>query len=753
MYDGVLSLYVLLTVRFGSRTGSGSKVGVLLATAALVLTAPDAAASAGPGTSEVAELTPSPNSTPDPTASDDATPEPDPTPPTDPTATPQPDPTTTQSPTLTPTPTPTRSPTPTPAPTPTPTPEPDAGESETLRIQAGTPAVIPTANRLAGADRYATSVAVSKAAFPNGADAVLLAAGNAPVDGVIAAGLAAAHNAPLLYIVKGGVPAAVANELRRLAPSQIIVLGGQGVVSSVTLKSLRDYAPRVTRFGGLDRYTTSQAALTGSGGSFPTVYLAGGRGVVDPPLAFAAAAANGQGGMLVNGLAASADSATIAALRAVGAQRLVLVGGLGTISKSYESSLRKAGFATERRTGADRYATAVLMAKERTTGAKRLIVANSLTFPDVAVAAALAGATGQPLLYAIEKCMPDSVAAYARSAGAAITGVGGPAWLGANPLAGKSCTMVKTEGESALATAIRSTMSRYQGWFTVTVREIGGLGQQVNIASGERREPASMMKIFAAWAALERIEHGRASFGTTLPSGVSLGGCLYVMIHASDNFCHSDIVHWIGIAEINRMIRAEGFPNTFYGSVPSGVSVLYAGNRSTANDLSYMMVRLHSGTILNRSLSDHLLNLMRAQIFRTRIASGIPPGVRQATKPGSLWLTSGLMQGDTGIVWGPKSTYAISIIGDDGPPQAALRAISRTVYEHFNGSFGTAMTYPVEQVVTIRGAALRSTPGGSTVYVAPAGTPLQVIDANRIWYQVQWGQRKLWVWYEDLRNR
>src|SRR6201999_4048359 len=106
---------------------------------------------------------------------------------------------------------------------------------------------------------------------------------------------------------------------------------------------------------------------------------------------------------------------------------------------------------------------------------------------------------------------------------------------------------------------------------------------------------------------------GRASLGTVLPSRVSLGTCIHIMIHVSDNYCHTDIVHWIGIAEINRMIRAAGFLNTHYGTVAPGVSVLYAGNRTTSNDLVRMMERLVHHTALSQKWSDYLLNEMRNQ--------------------------------------------------------------------------------------------------------------------------------------------
>src|SRR4029079_14016052 len=108
----------------------------------------------------------------------------------------------------------------------------------------------------AGADRYATSVAASQVTFPAGARTVLIAQGTATIDGITAAGLAGALDAPLLYVQQSGVPASVANELRRLAPDRIVVLGGTAVITDAVVASLQAFAPSVTRMAGANRYGT-----------------------------------------------------------------------------------------------------------------------------------------------------------------------------------------------------------------------------------------------------------------------------------------------------------------------------------------------------------------------------------------------------------------------------------------------------------------------------------------------------------------
>ncbi|PZR63055.1 MAG: hypothetical protein DLM71_05670 [Chloroflexi bacterium] len=94
--------------------------------------------------------------------------------------------------------------------------------------------------RLAGADRYATAAAVSAASFAaDGPALVYLATGTTFADGLAAVPAAARASAPLLLLPAVGLPATVASELRRLNPSQLMVLGGSGAVSPTSLAAIR----------------------------------------------------------------------------------------------------------------------------------------------------------------------------------------------------------------------------------------------------------------------------------------------------------------------------------------------------------------------------------------------------------------------------------------------------------------------------------------------------------------------------------
>lgn len=95
--------------------------------------------------------------------------------------------------------------------------------------------------RLSGNDRYATSARIAAAAFPT-ADTALLAAGTGFPDALAGGPVAGLAYGPLLLTTTGCVPQVIADQLGRLIPAQIDVLGGTGVVAS-TAANLAPCAP------------------------------------------------------------------------------------------------------------------------------------------------------------------------------------------------------------------------------------------------------------------------------------------------------------------------------------------------------------------------------------------------------------------------------------------------------------------------------------------------------------------------------
>lgn len=150
--------------------------------------------------------------------------------------------------------------------------------------------------RLAGSDRYSTAVAISKHSFPSTAPVVVIATGTGFADALAGGPAAKKFGGPVLLTAPDALPQVVADEIARLSPSTILVLGGTGAVSDAVKTQLQALAPTVTRISGASRYETavaiSQYAFPNPG-DVHSVYIAVGTNFPDALAGAAEAAAKG----------------------------------------------------------------------------------------------------------------------------------------------------------------------------------------------------------------------------------------------------------------------------------------------------------------------------------------------------------------------------------------------------------------------------------------------------------------------------
>jgi len=152
--------------------------------------------------------------------------------------------------------------------------------------------VAPT-QRLGGADRYSTGLAIVRAAFSSSAHAII-ATGRSFPDALAATGAAGTTAAPVILVdgARPSIPSATMQALARLGVTSVGIAGGTGVVPIGFEAQLRKAGYEVTRYGGSDRYDTAaivNRAYFPSGAS--TVFLATG---VNFPDALAGAALAGR---------------------------------------------------------------------------------------------------------------------------------------------------------------------------------------------------------------------------------------------------------------------------------------------------------------------------------------------------------------------------------------------------------------------------------------------------------------------------
>ena len=105
-------------------------------------------------------------------------------------------------------------------------------------------AVSGSVSRLAGSDRFSTSVQVSRSAYgAGGSDTAVVATGLNFPDGLAGGPVAALLPGPLLLVAPTSLPSSVAAELTRLDPEKVFVLGGQASVSDVVVNRILAAVP------------------------------------------------------------------------------------------------------------------------------------------------------------------------------------------------------------------------------------------------------------------------------------------------------------------------------------------------------------------------------------------------------------------------------------------------------------------------------------------------------------------------------
>lgn len=246
--------------------------------------------------------------------------------------------------------------------------------------------------RLAGDDRLASAVAVSRYGWEQSDVAVLATAGDYP-DALSAGALAAQASAPVLLTPSGELADAVGAELERLGVERVLAVGGPQALSDEVIEAVEglEARPSVQRLAGEDRFATAAAvahrlatddpgggqslfgatvtalsevllqaatdkslseAVVVAGGDFPDAVSAG------------ALAVTGEGAPVLLTRSEELAADTAAVLEDLDVERVTLVGGTAAVDDGVEEDLRDADVEVERLAGDNRYTTSLEVARE-----------------------------------------------------------------------------------------------------------------------------------------------------------------------------------------------------------------------------------------------------------------------------------------------------------------------------------------------------------------------------------------------------
>ena len=290
--------------------------------------------------------------------------------------------------------------------------------------------VAPTPARVQGADRYATAVAISQEAFPEGnVPVAYIVSGVSFADSMAAGAAAAAADGPVLTIPGNSIPASVAAELARLDPEKIVVQGGTAAISNAVVAQLGQYADTgVTRSAGETRYETAVMAAQTFTKTGETVILTTG-GTYPDSLSAASLYASYPGPVMLVEPGGGISDAVAAQIKRLDPARVIILGGTGSVSATVDSQVEALGVDSIRLGGADRYATSSVIAEwVRTTAGygSEALVATGTNFPDAMTAGALAAVKNAPVMLTNGSCWHvESAATLQRIAPIKLTVLGG----------------------------------------------------------------------------------------------------------------------------------------------------------------------------------------------------------------------------------------------------------------------------------------------------------------------------------------
>lgn len=161
------------------------------------------------------------------------------------------------------------------------------------------------------------------------------------------------------------------------------------------------------------------------------------------------------------------------------------------------------------------------------------------------------------------------------------------------------------------------------------------------------------------------------------------------MVTRSSNLATNELIELVGAARVTQTAHSLGATRM---SVLRGVEDQKAFdlgmvNTTTASDLATLLAGIEQGSVLSRSSSDEMRDILLAQEFNEKIPAGLPPGTRVAHKTGEITAVSH----DAALIYPPgRKPYVLVVLTKgirDGQASSALIAdISRIVWNHTVGA-------------------------------------------------------------------
>lgn len=262
-------------------------------------------------------------------------------------------------------------------------------------------------NRINGSDRYETALSLSKELYQNSKN-IILASGENFADALSGGQLSSALDAPILLTKRNSINKNTIDEMNRLNPEKIYILGGKGTISENVLESIRKNTDaKIERVSGQNRFETAIkiAELSRKNGKAKDTLIANGYSFPDALSGSGIVANSNKSMVLTDGNK----------LQNIEMGEKTILGGKNTVSEKIKG---------ERIAGKDRYETSLQIAKKLYPNPKNVILVSGENYPDALSAVSLSKKDKAPVVLVKRYGMSDDVKKYVENADK-ITVVGG----------------------------------------------------------------------------------------------------------------------------------------------------------------------------------------------------------------------------------------------------------------------------------------------------------------------------------------
>ena len=254
-----------------------------------------------------------------------------------------------------------------------------------------------------------------------------------------------------------------------------------------------------------------------------------------------------------------------------------------------------------------------------------------------------------------------------------------------------------------MVTALENTAYNYNGHVGIYIKDLNS--DKVWEYNPDRLFPsASLIKVPIMIAICEKIKRGELSLDTQIKltrrdraggsgslkwvregTSLSVTEIIYKMITESDNTATKMLVEYGGINYFQQAFENLGLVYTKI--YPEGLSLtssrVVRENYTTAREMAGLMERIYKGEMVDRSLSEFMLDVLKHNKSRSRLRKGLPIGWEIGHKTGLLRRSCH----DVGIVFSPRGDYLIAVLTSDVPDYTSAKGfisrVAKLTYEYY----------------------------------------------------------------------